>query len=149
MRHLTCIAAAAATILSACVAAEPGIGPAPAGAVSSDRGTAAVFTPELIERVERMMKQEYPQLLEDAGVAGEVVVRFTIREDGRTGNVDVVSSTQEMFGASTRRIVSRLDFGPAAATGRVAPTRVEGVLRFSQHRANEATFRLVPTPGSR
>lgn len=149
MRNLMWVTTGAVLVLSACANPTPEGSPVPAVAPSETNGSHSVFTAELVARVRQMMEREYPPLLRDAGVGGDVVVHFNILADGRVSDIHVQSANQEMFGTAARRIVSRLEFGPAAAVGRIVPLGADGVLRFRQGRAHEVIFNAAAVPRSR
>jgi TonB family protein len=68
----------------------------------------------------RRMERNYPPLMRDAGISGEVVLRFRIMEDGTVDSTDVhvVSATHPEFVAPALRSLPALTFHPARVNGR-------------------------------
>lgn len=78
--------------------------------------------PELQNRNDlvRNLSRNYPPLLRDAGVNGEVQVKFRVNEEGRVDaeSIEILSTSHEAFGDATRRVVERMRFRPAKVDGR-------------------------------
>lgn len=70
--------------------------------------------------VERVLRNEYPRILRDAGMAGRTLVRLTIGEDGRVvpGSASVEQTTHPAFRESALRAIDRFRFTPARLNGR-------------------------------
>ena len=86
--------------------------------------------PELQNRNDlvRNLSRNYPPLLRDAGVNGEVTVKFRVNEEGRVDaeSIEIQSTSHEAFGDATRRVVERMRFRPAKVDGR--PVKVWVIL---------------------
>lgn len=82
--------------------------------------------PEIVNlrEVQRILERNYPRQYADAGVAGQVQVKFLIDEEGRVapGSVTVVTASHEAFGEAASRAVERFRFRPIVYRG--APVRV-------------------------
>jgi protein TonB len=91
------------------------------------------------------MQQEYPGLMRDAGINGEVVVRFVVRADGTVDprTVAVLRSTDEadLFATAARRVLRRLRFHPATRDGVAVPATLEATFNFVIQGQQRATFR--------
>lgn len=76
----------------------------------------------------RQLQRNYPPLLRDAGVTGDVVLRFRVLEDGSvdSASVQALSSSAEQFESPSVRSVRSLAFFPARLNGR--PVKVWTVL---------------------
>lgn len=72
----------------------------------------------------RTLSRVYPRLLRDAGVRGEVTVRFVVRADGRPDHIHVVRASMHQFITPTIRAVEALRFRPARVNGRPVSVRV-------------------------
>jgi TonB family protein len=140
----TILAASAVLFLAACAGADPSRGPqsGPSGAPESP-GSSSFATREVVRRAWTLMTQEYPPLLRDAGVGGEVLVRFTLLADGSTSGSRVTRADHELFGDAAQRVVSRLRFPTAVVASRPVPLQVEGSLLFNPNGAHRATFQSV------
>jgi periplasmic protein TonB len=96
----------------------------------ADEGTYELSTVEEqpratnMQELGRLLERNYPPMLRDAGVQGQVVVRLRVMEDGRVdaSSIQIVSASHDQFGDATRRTVERLRFRPARVGGR--PVRV-------------------------
>jgi TonB family protein len=90
-------------------------------------------TPTLVdpEGFTRLLLQEYPPLLRDAGVSGEVRVRFVVDQNGRATEVVVLHSTHVEFVGPTRRVLGRVRFVPATVQGLPVRARVELPITWS------------------
>lgn len=77
-----------------------------------------------------LLAREYPPLLRDAGVGGEVLVRFVVDVRGRPQLVRVVSSTAEPFERPSIRTIRRLRFTPARLNGNPVPVWVTLPIRW-------------------
>jgi protein TonB len=91
-----------------------------------DGGT---FTVEAVEErpalrnaaeMQRVLQRLYPDLLRDAGIAGQTQLRFVVDEEGRVepGSVVVVSATHQGFEAVSLRAAEKFRFRPAKIGGR-------------------------------
>lgn len=81
----------------------------------------------------RQLGRNYPPLLRDAGVSGEVVLRFRILEDGRvdTTSVSVVRASDEQFVGPAVRSLGVLTFRAARANNRPVKMWTEFPLWFT------------------
>jgi len=84
--------------------------------------TAVEELPELSNRndVARQISRNYPPLLRDAGVNGQVTIRMRVMSDGRVDpeSIQVENATHEAFGDAARKVVERMRFRPAKVGGR-------------------------------
>lgn len=91
--------------------------------------------PQLVNRSEmtRLIARNYPPLLRDAGISGEVVVRARVLETGRvdSASVEVVEATHQGFGGAAVRVVRRAIFLPARAKGQPVPFTLVLPIAFS------------------
>lgn len=76
----------------------------------------------------RYLERNYPPLMRDAGVVGDVVLRFRVLEDGSvdSASVQVLSSSHERFDDPSVRSARILAFHPARVNGR--PVKVWTIL---------------------
>lgn len=76
--------------------------------------------------VQRLLQRLYPPLLRDAGITGQVQMRFVVNAQGRVdpGSVSVVSATHDAFGEATTKVVEKMRFSPAKVGGRAVPVLV-------------------------
>jgi protein TonB len=74
----------------------------------------------------------YPDLLNRAGIEGQVVVEFVIDTAGRVeaGSVRIVSSTHELFTRAARAAVATWVFQPGRMQGRAVRLRARIPLQF-------------------
>lgn len=113
--------------------AEPGARPAGTvtllrllAVVGEDRKTVSGLGVEELPRIRnaatftRYLERNYPPLMRDAGVTGDVVLRFRVLRDGSvdSASVQVLSSSEEGFDAPSIRSVRVLSFHPARVNGR-------------------------------
>ncbi len=101
----------------------------------SDQPTFTPFTvsPEIRNRphLERLLEQEYPSLLRDAGIGGRVVVHFFINTEGRVENQFVAeSSGHASLDAAAIRIAPELIFSPARNQDQVVAVWVQIPITF-------------------
>lgn len=70
--------------------------------------------------VTRSLVRNYPPLLRDAGVAGTVLVKMRVNEDGRVdaSSVEIQESSNDAFSDAAKRVVERMRFRPAKVDGR-------------------------------
>lgn len=94
----------------------------------------AVYELGDVDRVPQAMAQMrpfYPAHARRRRIEGEVSVLFTVNVNGRTQDIEVLSSTpDDVFTAAAVRSVSRWRFSPALKAGRPVPVRVRQVIRF-------------------
>jgi TonB family protein len=96
---------------------------------------AVAVPPSIRMRAEftRHLVRNYPPLLRDAGVSGEVVLRFRILEDGRvdTMGVRVIRTSHEQFVGPAVRSLRVLAFHPARENNRPVKVWTELPIQFS------------------
>lgn len=105
----------------------------------ADEGTydisAVEVRPELTNRSEvaRLVERNYPPLLRDAGIAGNVTLRFRVNEDGRVdeSSIEVLDSSHEGFADAARRAVSRMRFRPAKVNNQAVKVWVQIPVTFN------------------
>ena len=82
----------------------------------------ATVRPEIRNRadVERLLRNNYPPILRDAGVVGRVTVTMIIDEEGRVepGSVSVIDATHDGFRDAAVRAAEKFRFRPAELNGR-------------------------------
>lgn len=76
--------------------------------------------------VQRQLQRLYPPLLRDAGIRGNVVLKFVIGADGRVepGSVDVVNATHDAFGDASIKVTEKMKWKPAKVGGRAVRVTV-------------------------
>lgn len=78
--------------------------------------------PKLVNAAEmqRVLRRLYPDLLRDAGVTGETVLKFVISAEGRVepGSIEVLSTTHQGFAEASTQVAERFKFRPAKIEGR-------------------------------
>jgi TonB family protein len=97
-------------------------------------GAASIVGPRLMDPVglAQLVARHYPPLLRHDGVAGEVRLRFLVRDDGTvdTGTITVLSSTAGAFDLAATAVLGETLFSPAASGGKPIATWVETTIRF-------------------
>jgi TonB family protein len=93
-------------------------------------------SPRNMPDVSRWLERNYPPLLRDSGVEGEVVVSFVVDEDGRAErhSIQVTSSSHPGFDETAIRAAERLRFRPAKLEGREVRVRASLPIRFQVRR---------------
>ncbi|MFL5383960.1 MAG: energy transducer TonB [Longimicrobiaceae bacterium] len=117
--------------LAACAAAPPASSPPAADGARASRPAPPLALNEVDEaplllnaaEIPALVRRHYPTLLRDAGVHGRVTVRFVVGLDGRPegASIQVLDTTQELFGTAAESVVRRLRYTPARVAG--APVR--------------------------
>lgn len=78
-------------------------------------------TPEVLNRreVQRLLERNYPRQYADAGIAGQVTVKFMIDTDGTVPetSVSVVDASNEAFAEAALKSVSKFKFKPIKYRG--------------------------------
>lgn len=87
----------------------------------------------------RVMQREYPALLRDAHVTGEVFVRVTLGAEGRVSEAEVLRATHPDFWSAASRVARQLLFSPPAAAGE----RVTVRMHFAPSGLAEADVSIV------
>lgn len=113
--------------------------PAPAPAPDGVYGTGDVDeVPQLLNRDEVMqaLTRQYPPLMRDAGVPGEVQVQFRVLPDGTVdpARMTTLETSHPAFSEAAERVVRRMRFRPGRLAGEAVTTEV--VLPI--------TFRITP-----
>ena len=109
----------------AVVAPLPAVGPAD-GAAGPTREAGGVYGPgdRYVEKpamaAPGSARPRYPEMLRQAGVAGEVEVEFVVDTTGRAepGSLRILRSDHELFSAAVRSALPAMRFLPAEAGGR-------------------------------
>lgn len=70
-------------------------------------------------------RPKFPFLMRQAGISGEVVVSFRVREDGSVDDVTVVRSSRKEFESAAKECISKWRFKPASIEGRPVSTRLQ------------------------
>ena len=93
-------------------------------------------SPRNMPDVSRWLQRNYPPLLRDSGVEGEVVVSFVVDEDGRAerNSIQVTSSSHPGFDETAIQAAERLRFRPAQLEGRAVRVRASLPIRFQVRR---------------
>lgn len=112
------------SVLSACAAG------AGAGAEPSATTAPQAAGVQLLNRAEalRLMSRNYPALLRDAQVTGDVVVRVTLNAQGGVAERTLARSTHQLFGAAALTVADQLLFTPPAAAGERVNVRMQFTL---------------------
>jgi len=74
---------------------------------------------------------EYPTNLRQKGIAGLVVVKVTVDEQGKPSDVAVAKSSNEQLDVYAMRAVKRWTFRPAKKDGIATPATVTIPIQFS------------------
>lgn len=97
-------------------------------------GAGSMVGPRLMDRagLAELVARHYPPLLRHDGVAGEVRLRFLVRDDGTvdTGTITVLSSTAGAFDLAATAVLGETLFSPAVSGGKPIAAWVETTLRF-------------------
>jgi TonB family protein len=82
--------------------------------------------------IQRFLERNYPPLLRDSRVDGEVMVNFVLDEEGRPemGTAQVTSTTHPAFEEPALRAAERMRFRPAQVGGQDVRVRVTLPIRF-------------------
>jgi len=92
-------------------------------------------TPSILNRVElgRQLERRYPGLLRDAGVTGQVLLRFRILADGTVDpySIEVDSATHPAFADQAALAAETIRFAPARVNGQPVATWVMLPLNFN------------------
>lgn len=107
----------------------PGGDRTPTGAASPARGAGAPHEVDAVEvrpvlrngvEMQRVLQRLYPDLLREAGVAGQSRLRLVVDAEGRVepGSVTVVSTTHEAFTEPSLKAAGKFRFTPAKVGGR-------------------------------
>ena len=94
--------------------ASPGVGFGPVLPIDLDNSPRTRFQPA----------PHYPQSAKIAGLTGEVLVEFTVDENGRVLEPHVVRSSDRMFEEPSLRAVAKWQFEPGRSGGRIVRFRM-------------------------
>jgi TonB family protein len=118
--------------------------PGGVGIVRADSVTFPALDSAEYARLRVRMRREYPRLMLDAGINGEVAVRFVVRADGTVDRATITvlrsSDNGDLFANASRRALGPLQFRPATRDGVAVPATLEATLNFSSNARQEATF---------
>lgn len=87
--------------------------------------------------VQRLLQRLYPPLLRDAGITGQVQMKFVVNGQGRVdpGSVSVMNATHDAFGDASSKVVERMRFRPARVGGRPVPVLVQIPISWTLERS--------------
>lgn len=76
--------------------------------------------------VQRLLQRLYPPLLRDAGITGQVQMKFVVNAQGRVEatSVSVLNASHDQFGEASTKVVEKMRFKPAKVGGRPVPVLV-------------------------
>jgi protein TonB len=109
---------------------DPNVRPVPgAPVIPGGGGGDEPYQPSAVEErpalrnaaeMQRVLQRLYPELLRDAGMAGQTQLQFVVDTEGRVepGSVTVVSATHPAFEAASLRAAEMFRFRPAKIGGR-------------------------------
>ena len=122
--------------------------PRPASFVRADSVTPALLDSAEYTRLRARMRREYPTLMWDAGVSGEVLVRFVVGADGTVDprTVVVLRSTDYsgLFVTAAQRALRPVRFHAATRDGVAVPATLEATFTFRLLEQQRASFLTVP-----
>ena len=76
---------------------------------------------------------EYPKLLQQAGIAGRVLLSAIVGVDGKieAGSVEILESTNEAFELPSKSLLERSLFRPGKVDGEPVRTRINLPIQFT------------------
>jgi protein TonB len=90
--------------------------------------------PELRNRrdVIRILERNYPPVLRDAGVSGDVILTFIVDREGRVepASIQAVNSADPQFVEAARRVAERMRFRPGRVRNEPVRTSVQVPVSF-------------------
>ena len=95
----------------------------------------------------RRLATVYPRLLRDAGVGGEVWVRYVVGVDGRPYNIRVLRASHRSFSHPTILAVGVLRFRPARVNGEPVPVMLEHPIEWTSSGNLRSGFLPPPAVG--
>jgi protein TonB len=98
------------------------------------QGVKELFNPGDLDNRPRTLFQpapDYPYVLKNQGVVGEVVVNFTVDENGNVQDVRAVRSSHQEFEMPTIRAVSKWRFEPGRKDGKKVRFRMSVPVAFT------------------
>jgi len=135
-RGLMYAASAVGLVVLACETPVP-----PPDGVEGPRAAADVVSGQAYEvsaldqRPERMLcpRMEYPPLMQQAGIEGQVTVQFIVEADGSVQNesIEVLNASNRAFEAPTTEMIAGCKFQPGVVQGEAVRTRVEMPVAFN------------------
>jgi protein TonB len=99
-----------------------------------------VYTDRLVDKTvvphAQNGRPSYPSVLRNAGIEGDVVVRFVVDSLGRVeaGSITIIRQTHTLFGDAVKRWLSGTRYVPAEVVGRPVRQLVEQRAEFSLER---------------
>lgn len=101
----------------------------------------AVASPQDMPQVKKQVPPHYPELLQKAGIEGEVYLQATIDENGKVVSVKTAKSTNADFVEAAVEAVKKWEFSPALKDGKPIKAEVTIPFRFKleekQHEAKD------------
>lgn len=113
------------------------------------------------ERSERSPRPFYPDILRQAGVSGEVLLRYVVDTNGRAvpASTEIIRSTHALFATAVKNSLPRQRFEPPQRAGVLTEVMVEELVTFMHpapgrtsvrqqhvaHRSADSTGRLLTT----
>jgi protein TonB len=87
--------------------------------------------------VQRLLQRLYPPLLRDAGITGQVQMKFVVNAQGRVEatSVSVVNASHDQFGEASTKVVEKMRFRPAKVGGRAVPVLVQIPISWTLERS--------------
>lgn len=87
--------------------------------------------------VQRLLQRLYPPLLRDAGITGQVQMKFVVNASGRVEatSVSVVNASHDQFGEASTKVVEKMRFKPAKVGGRAVPVLVQIPISWTLERS--------------
>ena len=73
---------------------------------------------------------QYPHLLGVNRIEGDATFEFTINEEGKTEDLELVEATHSEFADATRRVLSKWRFTPAKLNGEPIALEVEQTIQY-------------------
>ncbi|MET0395507.1 MAG: TonB family protein [Longimicrobiaceae bacterium] len=87
--------------------------------------------------VQRLLQRLYPPLLRDAGITGQVQMKFVVNAAGRVEatSVSVINASHDQFGEASTKVVEKMRFRPAKVGGRAVPVLVQIPISWTLERS--------------
>jgi protein TonB len=87
--------------------------------------------------VQRLLQRLYPPLLRDAGITGQVQMKFVVNAQGRVEatSVSVINASHDQFGEASTKVVEKMRFRPAKVGGRAVPVLVQIPISWTLERS--------------
>jgi protein TonB len=112
--------------------------PPPEEVGNTDISAAPTFTPYTVKpdvknrgEVQRALEREYPPLLRDAGIGGQVMVWFFIDEQGRVQNTQInQSSGHKALDDAALKVAEVIEFTPALNRDKRVPVWISLPITF-------------------